>query len=157
MRRHLSREGQRYGSRLSAAASERCKAQVCVYTHEGLDLHWPGQDDDNGRWTIALPNDFRCVVKGSSRVVDPGGNRVTDVCGFNASTTSDLDLGDMVLTEGTHEWTKDDLTLTHADGVTLFSTTKMHSTTSMHIEVLDLTVRNCLATVTVQIIGLPSP
>ena len=96
------------------------KAQVCVYTPTKDSICiGPVETDDNGRWTIALPNDFRCVVKGSSRVVDPGGNRVTDVCGFNASTTSDLDLGDMVLTEGTHEWTKDDLTLTHADGVTL--------------------------------------
>ena len=76
----------------------------------------------------------------------------------NASTTSDLDLGDMVLTEGTW-WTKDDLTLTHADGVTLLRPADALDNVNADIEVaLDFTHQKpVLATVTVQIIGLPSP
>ena len=80
VRRHLS-EGQRYGSRLSAAAVSAAKAQSVSTPPMRLDLHWPGRDRRQRTLDHRAPNDFRCVVKGSSRVVDPGGNRVTDVCG----------------------------------------------------------------------------
>ena len=96
------------------------KAQVCVYTPTKDSICvGPVETDEQGRWAIALPDEFRCIVKGSSRVVGPNGVTVTDVCGFSTSTTSDLDLGNIVLTEGTHDWTKDDLTLTHERGIRL--------------------------------------